>query len=136
MAQLHDLSALEQAAAIRQREISPVELVDHYLARIESHSERLGAFVTVTDEAARTAAKEAEELLRTADPARLPYLFGVPTAIKDLNLTADVRTTLGSALFADFVPPVDDHVVTLLRKAGTISLGKTNTPDLGLPCYT
>jgi amidase len=60
----------------------------------------------------------------------------VPTAIKDLNLTAGTRTTLGSTLFRDFVPPVDDNVVTLLRRAGTISLGKTNTPEFGLPCYT
>ena len=60
----------------------------------------------------------------------------MPTAIKDLNLTAGVRTTLGSRAYRDFVPAVDDHVVTLLRQAGTISLGKTATPEFGLPCYT
>ena len=60
----------------------------------------------------------------------------MPTAIKDLNLTAGVRTTLGSRVYEHFVPPVDDHVVELLRRAGTISLGKTNTPEFGLPCYT
>jgi amidase len=134
MTQLHDLSALEQAAAIRSGEVSPVELVDHYLARIEAHSAALGAFVTVTDDAARTQAKAAEQAVTAG--GELPPLHGVPTAIKDLNLTAGVRTTLGSRLYADFVPPVDDHVVTLLRGAGTISLGKTNTPEFGLPCYT
>jgi amidase len=137
MTQLHDLSAIEQAAAIRNGEISPVELVDHYLARVDEHSTALGAFVTVTDEAARAQAKAAELAVTGAEETdALPPLHGVPTAIKDLNLTAGVRTTLGSRLYADFVPPVDDHVVTLLRAAGTISLGKTNTPEFGLPCYT
>jgi amidase len=136
MAQLHDLSALEQAAAIRQGQISPVELVDHYLDRIDRFSTVLGAFVTVTDEIARAQAKEAEAALADGDVSLLPPLHGVPTAIKDLNLTAGVRTTLGSRLYAEFTSPVDDHVVTLLRGAGTISLGKTNTPEFGLPCYT
>jgi len=137
MTQLHDLTALEQAAAIRNGEVSPVELVDHYLARIDRLSATLGAFVTVTAEAARAQAKEAEQAVTGArDTDELPPLHGVPTAIKDLNLTAGVRTTLGSRLYADFVPPLDDHVVALLRQAGTISLGKTNTPEFGLPCYT
>jgi amidase len=137
MTSLHDLTALEQATAIRTGEISPVELVDHYLARIDQVGASVGAFVTVTDEAARAQAKAAERAVTAAeDPAELPPLHGVPIAIKDLNLTAGVRTTLGSRLYADFVPPVDDHVVTLLRAAGTISLGKTNTPEFGLPCYT
>lgn len=136
MAELHDMTALEQAAAVRVGRVSPVELVDHYLARIERRNDELGAFVTVTADAARATAKQAEDLVKTNDPATLPPLHGVPTAIKDLNLTAGIRTTLGSRLFADFVPPVDDNVVTLLRRAGTISLGKTNTPEFGLPCYT
>ena len=136
MAQLHDLPALAQAAAVKRREVSPVELVGHYLERVERRGDELGAFVTVTADAARAAAAEAEQRVLTEDMTRLPPLLGVPTAIKDLNLTAGVRTTLGSKVFADFVPPVDDHVVELLRRAGTISLGKTNTPEFGLPCYT
>ncbi len=134
MAALHDLTALEQAAAVRSREVSPVELVQHYLARIERLSDDLGAFVTVTADSALTQARAAEA--QVAAGGDLPPLLGVPTAIKDLNFTAGVRTTSGSALFADRVPDVDDHVVTLLRAAGTISLGKTNTPEFGLPCYT
>lgn len=134
MTQLHDMSALEQAAAVRRREVSPVELVDHYLARVDRLSERLGAFITVTAGAAREQAKQAEQAVTAG--GELPPLHGVPTAIKDLSLTAGVRTTFGSAVFADLVPPVDDYLVTKLRAAGTISLGKTNTPELGLPCYT
>jgi amidase len=136
MAELHDMTALAQAAAVRTKQVSPVELVEHHLARVEARGAELGAFVTVTADAALARAKEAEELVVRADPATLPPLLGVPTAIKDLTLTAGVRTTLGSALFRDFVPPVDDHVVTLLRRAGTISLGKTTAPEFGLPCYT
>ena len=136
MAELHDLTALEQASAVRRGEVGPVELVDAHLARVFRRNDELGAFVTVTEDAARQQAKEAEARLAAEDPALLPPLFGVPTAIKDLNLTAGVRTTLGSRVYEHFVPPVDDHVVELLRRAGTISLGKTNTPEFGLPCYT
>jgi amidase len=132
--ELHDLTALEQAAAVRSGAVSPVELVEHYLRRIEMHNADHGAFVTVTADAALAEAKEAEQAVTTG--TELPPLHGVPTAIKDLNLTARVPTKLGSAVFADFVPSVDDHVVTLLRAAGTISLGKTNVPEFGMPCYT
>jgi amidase len=132
--ELHDLTALEQAAAVRRGEVSPVDLVEHYLDRIDRLNESVGAFVTVTADAARAQAKEAERAVGAG--ADLPPLHGVPTAIKDLNLVAGVPARLGSTLYAEFVPPIDDHVVTLLRAAGTISLGKTNTPEFGLPCYT
>ncbi|TKJ33938.1 amidase [Blastococcus sp. CCUG 61487] len=134
MTQLHDLTALEQAAAVRRGEVSPTELVDHALRRIEAHDAGLGAFVTVTPERALDAAAAAERRLR--DGGEQPPLLGVPTAIKDLNSTAGVRTTFGSRVTADHVPEVDDGVVTRLAAAGTISLGKTNTPEFGYPCYT
>ncbi|MGY1631274.1 amidase [Geodermatophilus sp. SYSU D01186] len=132
--QLHDLTALEQAAAVRAGEVTPTELVEHALRRIEALDPGLGAFLTVTPERALAAAGRAEQRLRRG--GELPPLLGVPTAIKDLNNTAGVRTTFGSALFADNVATVDDHVVTALAAAGTISVGKTNTPEFGFPCYT
>ncbi len=134
MAQLHDLTALEAAAAVRAKQVSPVELVDHALSRIDAVDDRLGAFVTVTADAARDAARAAEAAVLAGDD--LPPLHGVPTAIKDLNMVRGVPTQFGSRLMAGFVPEADDHVVTLLRAAGTISLGKTATPEFGLPCYT
>ena len=134
MTQLHDLTALEQAAAVRTKDVSPTELVDHALDRIALLDAGLGAFITVTPERAREAAARAEALVRAGGD--LPPLLGVPTAIKDLNNTAGVRTTFGSTVMADFVPTVDDAVVTKLADAGTISLGKTNTPEFGFPCYT
>ncbi|MGH3510031.1 MAG: amidase, partial [Nocardioidaceae bacterium] len=133
MAELHDLTALQQADAVRRREVSPLELAEHYLARIERLSDSLGAFVTVTGELAGKQAKVAGSFL---DGGPLPPLFGVPTAIKDLNMTAGVRTTFGSATMADFVPDVSDEVVLRLEAQGMISLGKTNTPEFGSPCYT
>lgn len=134
MTQLHDLTALEQAAAVRSREVSPTELVTHALGRIDALDAGLGAFVTVTPERALAAAAAAERRGRAGGV--LPPFLGVPTAIKDLTNTAGVRTTSGSRLTADAVPTVDDAVVTRLAAAGTISVGKTNTPEFGFPCYT
>ncbi len=134
MTQLHDLTALEQAAAVRSREVSPTELVAHALRRVEVLDAGLGAFLTVTPERALAAARRAERRLR--EGGDLPPLLGVPTAVKDLNNTAGVRTTFGSSVLADNVPTVDDAVVTRLAEAGTISIGKTNTPEFGFPCYT
>jgi amidase len=131
MPELHDLTALEQGAAIRRGEISSRELVEHYLARVEAYGDSVGAFVTVTPDTARTRARALDE----AGSSELP-LYGVPTAIKDLTLTAGIRTTFGSAAFADFVPTVDADVVRLMRDAGTISLGKTTTSELGCSLYS
>src|ERR1700759_1823697 len=134
MAQWHDLTALEAAAAVRAKEVSPVELVDHALARIDAVDGQLGAFVTVTAHSAGEAARAAETAVLAGE--ELPPLYGVPTAIKDLNNVRGVTTQFGSRLMAGFVPEPDDPAVTLLRAAGTISLGKTATPEFGLPCYT
>ncbi|CAN5632398.1 amidase [soil metagenome] len=135
MAELQDMSAGEQAQAVRRRQLSPVELTRHYLDRVERLDTRVGAFVTVTTDRAVEQARAAE-LLLAAGRDELPPLHGVPIAVKDLTQVAGVRCTSGAAVYADAVAPVDDHVVTLLRAAGTVLLGKTNTPEFGLPCYT
>jgi amidase len=134
MTQLHDLTMLEQAAAIRAREISPVELVDHYLDRIERLNDTVGAFVHVAPDQARAAAKDAESAVTSGGD--LPPLHGVPTGIKDLYLTADMPTSFGTGAFAPLELGIDEFFVTKLRAAGTISLGKTATPEFGAPCYT
>lgn len=130
----YDGSALGLAAAFARGETTPAEAVEVYLARIEQHSERLGAFVRVTPESARAAAAAATERVRNNAP--LSPLDGVPTAIKDLAMTAGVVTRFGSATIDDFVPPFSDEVVRRIEAAGMISLGKTNTPEFGCPCYT
>ena len=134
MTELHDLSALEQAAAVRAGEVSPVELVEHCAERIARLDAAVGAFATLTLDAARAQARAAERAVRAGGP--LPPLHGVPTAVKDLNNIAGVPTGLGSRAFRDLVPDVTDHAVAGLLRAGTVSLGKTTTPELGLPCYT
>ena len=131
---LHDLTMLDQAAAIRARTISPVELVDHYLERIDRLNDDVGAFVHVAAEQARAQAERAERAV--VDREVLGGLHGVPTGIKDLFQTADMPTGFGTAAFAPQELGVDDSFVTRLRAAGTISLGKTATPEFGAPCYT
>ena len=131
MADLHDLTALEQGELVRRREVSPLELTEHYLERAD-RLDSVGAFVTLTPEAARARAAG----LAAAGAAASSPLFGVPTAIKDLNLTAGVRTTFGSAAYADHVPDMSDAVTLSIEDAGLVSLGKTSTPEFGSPCYT
>ncbi|NMI00266.1 amidase [Pseudonocardia acidicola] len=136
MAEPHELTALEQAAALRRRELSAHELVEHTLSRIDALDATLGAFVTLTPDRALEAAREADRRLAAGSGDDLPPLLGVPTAIKDLAMTAGVRTTFGSPVYANFVPDVDDDAARLLREAGAISVGKTSTPEFGLPPYT
>ncbi|HEX9065996.1 MAG TPA: amidase [Streptosporangiaceae bacterium] len=137
MTEIHDLSVLELAASIAAGELSPVQITDHYLDRIERLNADVGAFYTVTADLARDQASLAERAVaQAADPAELPPLTGIPIPIKDLNMVAGVRMTLGSTIFADTIAPEDDYVVAELRKAGIVITGKTATPEFGLPCYT
>jgi amidase len=134
MTDLHELSALDLAAAYRRGDTTPSEAVDYFLERVERLNEAVGAFVTVTADAARESARTATERYRSGEA--LPPMYGVPTGIKDLNLTAGVPTMLGSPAYADFVPTESDEVVRRIEAAGLISLGKTNTPEFGAPPYT
>lgn len=146
MSEPHELTALAQGEAIAAGELSAAELAAHYLARIEAYGATVGAFVTVTGEQAMAQARWLDEARSraagggstTSGSAGGPHrpLAGVPTAIKDLTLTAGVRTTFGSAAFANFVPPVDADVVRLMRDAGLVSLGKTTTSELGCSLYS
>src|SRR3954451_20002892 len=106
MAQLHDLTALEQGSAIRSGEVSPTELVDHYLARIERWSEEVGAFVTVTDELARAQAKLAGASVGDDSSS----LYGVPNVIKDLMPPAVVVTEYGSSAMVGHMPEISDQL--------------------------
>ncbi len=132
MSDLHDLTALAQADLVRRRDVSPAELVEHYLERAERLDD-VGAFVRL--DPARARERAAALGAPPADGPARP-LWGVPTAVKDLNLTAGVPTAFGSPAFADHVPDVSDAVVEALEAGGLVSLGKTSTPELGSPCYT
>jgi len=130
------LSATQLAARVRARELSPVDLVEHYLARIERFDRRLGAFVTVTADAAREAARRAEaEVVR--GELRGP-LHGVPFAVKDQFDTQGIRTTVGSRILDANVPAEDATVVARLKSAGAILLGKLNLSEFafgGTVCF-
>jgi amidase len=134
MAELHDLSALDQAAAIRVGDISAVELTKHYLARSESLGRAVGAFILLTPELALVQAQAADDAVRRGDP-NLGPLHGVVVPIKDLNNVSGVPTTYGAGLPAA-TAAADDYVVARMREAFLVFTGKTNTPEFGLPCYT
>ncbi len=122
--------ATEVAALIRRRKVSPVEVVDAVLARIDKLNPRLNAYVTLTAEQAQREARAAERAV-TRRSARLGPLHGVPFSVKDLVATKGVRTTFGTPLYRDNVPTEDAPIVARLKAAGGIMLGKTNTPTMG-----
>ena len=127
-------SALEVAALVRDKQLSPVELTAALLARIEALDPRLGAFCLVTADAARAAAREAEIAVMKGEP--IGTLHGVPLSLKDALYTRGLRTTGGSRLFADLVPEEDDVAVGRLKAGGAIILGKTNLSELGHKALT
>ena len=124
------LSAAQSAALVRERRVSPTELVQAYLERVERLNPRLNAYVTVCADEALAQAREAEG--RLAGGGAAGPLFGVPIAIKDQFDTKGLRTSRGSRLFQDRVPEQDATVVRRLREAGTILLGKLNLAELAL----
>ena len=128
--------AIELAAAVRRKEISPVELADLYLGRIEEHDGLLNAFCHRADGEVRAAAKVAADAVVAGDPADLPPFHGVPLPIKDLNDVAGWPTSWGSKGAAQ--TPVDrsDPVVDRFVDAGFVLLGKTATPEFGTISFT
>ncbi|MHC4845331.1 MAG: amidase [Planctomycetota bacterium] len=124
------LPATDLAAAVANRDVSPVEVVDAFLARIDERNPALNAYVTLLADRARAAARRAEAAVLAGDV--LGPLHGVPIAIKDLfDALAGVPNTFGSRVFAGFVPDESQVYVERLQAAGAIILGKTNTPEFG-----
>ncbi len=119
--------AVELAKLYRARKVSPLEVMQAILARIDAVNPQVNAVVTLVRESALREARRATGALRRG--ATLPPLFGVPVGIKDVTPTRGIRTTYGSKLFEDHVPDEDALVVERLRAAGAIVIGKTNTPE-------
>jgi Asp-tRNA(Asn)/Glu-tRNA(Gln) amidotransferase A subunit family amidase len=115
--------------AIRERQLSPVELLDHVLARADQLQPALNAFLTLDHDRARAAARDAEAAVMRGDD--LGVLHGLPVSVKDLEPTKDLRTTYGSKFFESYVPDFDGGVASRLRSAGAVIFGKTNTPHYG-----
>lgn len=123
-------SATEHLRLIASKQISPVELTELYLRRIEDLDDKLNSYLTLTADEALQTAKQAEAGVLRGDS--LGPLHGLPISIKDLEMTRDIRTTSGSLVFKDLIPSEDSIVVERVRKAGAVILGKTNTPEFGL----
>ena len=123
------LSAVDLIERYRARTLSPVEVTEAVLARIERLNPRLTAFVTTTPELALDQAREAERAyLSGGQPGALA---GVPVSIKDLTPTKGIRSTFGSLLYAEHVPDVDTPDAERIYAADAVMLGKTNTPEFG-----
>lgn len=131
MTELTECSARELSAMLAAGDVSAVELMQATLDRIGEVNGKLNAVVSLRDE---------DSLLREAAEAdsrqRTGWLHGIPVAVKDLVLTRGIRTTMGSPVFADFVPEDDDLLAARLRADGAILIGKTNTPEFGLGSNT
>ncbi len=120
------LSATEQQRLIQNKHLSPVELVEASLVQIERFNDKINAVVTLNEQALDDA-KKSEQAVLKGD--RLGLLHGLPVGIKDITPVAGLRTTFGSALFANHIPTEDALVVQRLKKAGAIIIGKTNCPE-------
>ena len=133
-ATLTSKSARELAALIKARAVSPVEVLDAHLASIEHLNPKLNAIVTLAAEQALASARVAEAKVVRNDP--IGPLHGLPIGIKDVTLTAGIRTTFGSPLFKDNVPAEAAEVVRRLKAAGAIVLAKTTTPEFATGANT
>jgi amidase len=131
---LCELSAIELATKIRQKDVSARDVMAAHLARIERVNPKVNAIVTLVGDRAMADAARADE--QTARGGPLGVLHGLPVAHKDLVDTAGIRTTRGSMFYRDHIPDRDALIVTRIRAAGAITCGKTNTPEFGAGSQT
>lgn len=127
--QLWATPATDLARMIGAGEVSPTEILDSVLDRMDAVEPQVHAFITVTDDLARAEAAAATERAHRGE--RISDMDGIPYSIKDLENTAGIRTTQGTRFFADHVPDTDSVVAGRLRASGGVLLGKTNTPAFG-----
>lgn len=129
--ELHEYTALELHQLLQRGEVSPVEAAEHFLRRVDRLGAEVGAFAHVDADRALDRARHVEREVPRAAP-----LWGMPIADKDLNRRAGVPARFGSRAFDGFVPDESDDLVRAVDDAGAVSLGKTATPEFGLPSYT
>ena len=123
------MSACEMVEKIKTQELTSVEITETLIERIEKINPIINAYCTTTFDLAREMAKNADDAVKKGET--IGKLNGIPTSIKDLNLTKGIRTTFGSKMYENFVPEEDGEVVKRLKNAGCVILGKTNTPEFG-----
>ena len=134
MAELFRMSAAQIAEAVRDGEVSAIEVTDAHLARIEQVEPQVRAFLHVAADLAREAARAVDQ--RRAAGGELGPLAGVPLALKDVFTTMDMPTTCGSRILGDWLPPYDATITRRLREAGVVILGKTNMDEFAMGSST
>src|SRR5262245_61910057 len=133
-AELCEMSAVELTARLARKDVSAREVMSAHLAQIERINPTVNAIVTLVAEQAMAGAAKADEAIARRGP--IGVLHGLPVAHKDLVDTAGIRTTRGSPFYRDNVPTTDALIVTRMRTAGAITVGKTNTPEFGAGSQT
>jgi aspartyl-tRNA(Asn)/glutamyl-tRNA(Gln) amidotransferase subunit A len=123
------MSAFDMRELIKTQELTSEEITETIIERIKSINPLINAYCTPTFDLAREMAKKADESVKKG--GKLPLLNGIPTSIKDLIMTKGIRTTFGSKVYENFFPEEDEEVIKRLRNAGSVFLGKTNTPEFG-----
>jgi aspartyl-tRNA(Asn)/glutamyl-tRNA(Gln) amidotransferase subunit A len=127
---MHQLTLAQLKESLRKKEFSSVEMTQHYLNRIQQLDARFNSYITVCEEEALKQAKAADQILSTDDNA--PGLCGIPIAHKDLFCTEGVRTSCGSKMLDNFVPPYNAAIIDNCREAGAVTLGKTNMDEFAM----
>ena len=125
----HTKSVTELSAMLQSGEVSSVELTQYFLDRIKNCDEKLNSFITVSEEQALAQAKASDEKLKAGNA---PLLTGVPIAHKDIFCTYGVKTSCASKMLDNFISPYDATVVTNMREAGVVMLGKTNMDEFAM----
>ncbi|MFX0060098.1 MAG: amidase [Candidatus Hodarchaeota archaeon] len=123
------MSAYDMREAIKSQELTSQEITETIIERIERINPLINAYCTPTFDLAREMAKKADEAVKKG--GKLPLLNGIPTSIKDLVMIKGIRTTFGSKIYENFIPEEDEEVIKRLKSAGSVFLGKTNTPEFG-----
>ena len=123
-------NASELQSLYASKEVSPVEVTEMFINRIERLDGQLNSFLEFTFDLAREKAKEAEKEILNGTSSGL--LHGIPTTIKDMEMTKGIKSTAGSLIFKDRIPEFDSVVSERVKKENAIILGKTNTPEFGL----
>ncbi|GFE56606.1 Asp-tRNA(Asn)/Glu-tRNA(Gln) amidotransferase subunit GatA [Geobacter sp. AOG1] len=127
--ELHELTLHELHEKLKRKEVSSVEATNALLARIEATDQKVGAFITVTADEALAAAREADKRIAAGT---MDVLTGIPVALKDIFLTKGVKTTCGSKILANFVPPYDATSWERLRERGAVLVGKLNQDEFAM----
>jgi aspartyl-tRNA(Asn)/glutamyl-tRNA(Gln) amidotransferase subunit A len=131
---LFEMTVHELHELLKQKKVSSLEITNDYLKRIKNTDDSIKSFITVTKEEAISQAKEADEIIRSGDD--FDFLTGIPIGIKDLISTAGIRTTCGSKILENYIPPYDATVIRKLKEKHPVIIGKLNMDEFAMGSST